>query len=86
MPTRICATCGRLWSSTVRRSFGERCPECEAKAGETTQRLAAGAFAPRPVGPRAPASSSRAREGEGAARAERSGGPFAGWSDPSDGR
>ena len=32
MPTRVCASCGRLWSSAVRRRFGERCPECEADA------------------------------------------------------
>ena len=32
MPTRGCANCGRLWSSPIRRRFGERCPECEAGA------------------------------------------------------
>jgi len=26
--------CGRLWSSAVRRRFGERCPECEASAAQ----------------------------------------------------
>jgi hypothetical protein len=53
--------CGRLWSSAVRRRFGERCPECEADAA----RPAGGAGREgirdaneRLVGPRGPGSSS----------------------------
>lgn len=37
MPTRVCASCGRLWSSAVRRRFGERCPECEAEAASAAR-------------------------------------------------
>jgi len=33
---RVCVSCGRLWSSAVRRRFGERCPECEAEAAQTS--------------------------------------------------
>jgi hypothetical protein len=52
MPTRVCASCGRLWSSAVRRRFGERCPECEAEAADALR--ARPASAGPVVGRRAP--------------------------------
>jgi len=68
MPTRVCATCGRLWSSAVRRRFGERCPECEADAA-----------LPPAASPRfAPVSSSPGRTADAATPADRPADPARG--------
>jgi hypothetical protein len=66
--------CGRLWSSAVRRRFGERCPECEADAAQSVaggNRIAARGADDSFVGTGRPVSSSPGRPGGAAAPAER---------------
>jgi hypothetical protein len=66
--------CGRLWSSALRRRFGERCPECEADAAPSVaggKRIAARDADASLVGSGRPVSSSPGRPQGAAAPAER---------------